>query len=86
MDVEHVSLIGVSAIGGSRGSIGRGGMSKRLARGWRCARPCAVPQGEQAVVADAVEIPGQDVQQEAPDELVWVRSRMVFQRPGPSMR
>ena len=33
--------------------------------------------GEQAVVADAVEAVGQDVDQEAPDELVGV-SRMTF--------
>ena len=45
----------------------------------------AIAVGEQSVVADAVQAPGQHVRQEAANELVG-GSVMVLKRPGPSIR
>ena len=48
-------------------------------------RMCAIAAGEEAVMADAVEALGQDMDEEAADELVDT-SVIVVYRPGPSIR
>ena len=65
-------------------------LGRSLGRGERLADALDVAgsnrAGEQAVVADAVEAAGQDVQEKAADELVRASSVMVLSRSRPSTR
>ena len=63
------------------GGLGRLGFGRRRRHGQQFASQGdalrAIAVGEQAVVADAMEALGQDVQQEAPDELVAVQGHRL---------
>ena len=80
---QHGQL-GLLCIGGVSGrlALGFGAASSSRARAMLSA-PSAF--GEQAVVADAVEAVGQDVDEEAADELVGGERHRLY-RSRPSMR
>ena len=67
---------GRQSVGGSIGIIGSAAFDLGLGRGEKLAGArdvgLAAGAGEQAIVADAMEALGQDVEQEAADELVGV--------------
>ena len=65
-------------LAGSGGLAGRLGL-KQVAHAREALASVAL--GEKAVVPDAVEAVGQDVEQEMPDELVWGEAHYVERPP-----